>query len=1203
MSKGCYKKTNKWLILGFLVFVFLVATPPIKTYSEAIGTWKNPNTNGSGPFQLSADNIMEYVVEKGLITQVIGCTGAIDKVAGVIYKLEAWGANLLSHPASTIKAILGNEETVQKICTGIKGGSKTSAGGAVNLNLYPGLDQLINCGPDPTRDKTLAKKQEEMIVQEKKNTFVEQCLGGIAVTLAKNQLTTMARSTMNWINAGFDGNPFFVQSARSVLNSVERNIVEPAILGLSDQAFPYGEMYARAYVNRFKNKNTTMGDRGLLGNLVSNMANYVIVDYTDNPNLSTIENQRIREEKAIEKFSEDFSSGGWNGWLKMTMGDENNPLGFYSKASRIISQEVEDFTQDVINEANQGGGYLSQKECTKWQVYNKNGTPKTKEETSTSYDSKTNQLVYNKKLVYDYSETKDDEETYDYVCLDQVTITPGSVLHDKTREILETPTRQIELANDINDTLNSVFSVLLYAIQNQGLPGLTSGDYAYTSSGNVGVTTFSNSASSSSSLDIDTESNYTTNGSFDITRDLGNTFIYDYNEDSKIGEWDANLNKILNPKAGDCFDGDGQEINCPTKLTKGLAPNDCFDDSGKNKISCHANVYYTVEVAGKTDLIQNGYSGWAVGDRAFWDGNSWQNWKCRANSKGECTVQKNPIKKRGVLQIQEDYSIVAKEMLKVLPTIMPALGELDYCIPGPNPSWQVNSSDAYTGLVEIANAINADYTPSGLKINKNTRYYFPKDGDELYENYQKAFNNLDGEVITKTWNKVIATWKWNEMRAPAGLDKLSRKDENTDQDERQDDMVQRIINGIAKESGVFYKRYNEIINSKFGFGEKSLLWEEFIEREDSARIEKNPAYIPMIKAGSEITSAISLYEEEVEEKTDKYKDAIQTADSNIYKLNEIKNEVSKIITQAQDRRAKEMIEKIKEEEGLAVFTIQDFENRYKDCLDEEDIKFYEDIDITDNSEDSIERCSDGIDNDLDGFLDQNDADCNGLYHRTSTKINLESNYGSLASSGKKSGEGYNTRTNEEEYNEQDGTTDPTIEVIWRAQCDKTNIGKCIFGNPTEVTSDDLKYYWTCESRGGETRTDSCDITREITDQMLEQKKEQFKNELLDGKLNVETIEYILEGYKQKAERLVEGLGDEDSRIVGALEWILDKVEEGEDSFVVKAIVWVAKRLGNLLDVGKFLLENLPQIIASLSSLAGSVVSLEKLGVIDWFSAF
>ncbi len=1176
MATQNHKRTNKGFILGLLVFVFLFVISPIKTYSTDTINWTNPNSDGSGPFKLSADNIMKTLIEDGLITQVIGCTGAIDQVAEALFKLEIVGKSLLTRPKATVN-ILFNEKTRAKVCQSIKGSAETSAGGVINMNLPAGLEQIINCGRYSNEgiDTSTGEKLDEANKENKKSSIVTECLNGIAYTLAKNQLTAMTRSTMNWINAGFDGNPYFVQSTRSVLNSVERNIVEPAIYGLADEAFPYGDTFVLSYVNRFRNRSGLTGDRSLLANLASNMADYIIVDYQNDDSLSPLENKQAMEKKAVEKFSKDFSSGGWDGWAAMILGDQNNPLGFYSAASRVISQEVENATQDVRDEI--VDGYMPQKDCVKWQEYDENNEP--------VKEKKANGIEYYK---YYESENRREKGEND-VCVKTKTITPASNIEKQAEEFLSTPVRQLELADNITDVLNSVFSVLLYAVQNQGLPGLTSGDYTYTQE-NTSVSTYSNDIEVDSLLSE--SNNYTKDSSFDITRDLGNTFIYELYKNPYLGNWDASLNKTSNTPSGTCYSSEGLETTCPTRLMKDVAPNDCLING--NKVPCPANVYYIVTKAGKTDLIRNGYSGWAVGDRAFWDGTSWQNWKKN---------QSNPIKKRGVLQLQEDYSVVAKEILRALPSIMPAMGKLDYCIPGPNPSFEINSGDAYIALAEIVNSIGADYTPSGDQIQKENRYYFPSDGEELYENYQDVFRDLDGIIVNEIWNKVKETKKWQEIQFPSRIPKLNKKEENTDQDERMDSMISRIASGINSEGGVFFDKYNEIMESPYGFWKNSLLQKEFIEREDTAELEKNPAYMPMMKAGQEITSGMKYYSEEVDTLTDKYNQAVQEADSNIYKLSELKKQVSGIINAAQERRKISMIEKIREEEPG--FDEKEFNKRYGECLEEERVKFYDDRDITNGTgEDSEERCSDGIDNDMDGFIDKDDQDCNSKYRRTSEDaIDPESGYGSLASPGT-TRRGYNTRTNEEEYEERDEFTDPSVSIIWPGPvCDEENVGKCIVGKPTAVESSSIADSWTCVQEAGGEDEVSCKIMRTITDEDLEEKLEEFKDELLDGDLNIETLKYLIAGYEQKIERAAGDLGLQDTKIMEALDWLMDKVRDGEDSFAVKAVVWVAKRLGNTIDVVKFLVDKLPEIIATLSSLAGATVSLEKLGITDFFKGF
>ncbi|MDD2262580.1 MAG: hypothetical protein PHC31_11560 [Clostridia bacterium] len=1083
MTKTNYEKTKKILFLGFLVFVFLAISNPFKTEADSLINWKNPNADGGGPFRLSGDNILEIIQEEGLITQVIGCTGVIDKVAGVLYDLESIGSALLSNPKDTIN-LLFSEKARAKACRSTKGASETAVGGTPQMTLPPGLELIIDCGPyanEGSSPKT-DQKLEDLKKQEEKKKFTQDCLNGIAFTLAKNQLTSMARSTMNWINAGLDGNPYFVQSTRSVLNSVERNIVEPAILGLSDKAFPYGDTFVLSYVNRFRNTNNMTIDRGLLGNLASNMADYIIVDYREDPDLSPLENKQAMEKKAIEKFSQDFSSGGWDGWAAMILGDKNNPLGFYSAASRAISRKVEEATQDVRDEIEQG--YLNQTECVKWQSFDEDGKPVKK-------DIRISGLSGNVAVDIEYhtypgpQRSPNDTEKND-VCVQTKVITPAAHIKAKAEEILQTPTRQLELADNINSVLNSVFSVLLYALQNQGLPGLASGDYNYSTDSAV-TSTISNEVGSDSSLNVN-NSNYTKDGSFDITRDLGNTFIYEYNENSFLGYWDANTNTISEqPASGNCFNDEGNEVRCPTTLMKKKAPY-CEGEDG-SKINCGANFYYIVSNPGKADIIQNSYNTWAKGDRAFWDGSSWQNWKCQGGGfdmKGECTIQKNPIKNRGVLQLQEDYKIVAKEMLAILPSLMGKIGELDYCIPGPNPSWEINAGEPYVKLIEIANSISADYDSSGSKIKKETRYHFPSEGEDLFEDYRSLFRTLDGHEGV-LWTKIKETSKkWEELQQPAKIGMFPWKDKNTDQDEIADEMVSRLSNSVTREVENFFKKYDEFIDAHFG-----ILTQEFIEKEDTAKLEKNPHFIPMMKAGLEITSGMLYYDEEVKTLTKKYEDDLQDANSNIYKLSEIKNEVSEIIEAAQKRRTASMIEKIKEEEGLSNFSEQDFYDRYKGCLDEENVKFYEDLDLTDNSGGEEERCSDGIDNDRDGYIDLFDPDCNNR--------------------------GFSSRAVTEEYNWGPDTNIDSIEVVWHKLDCSPDVFECKNGALVENSKieTDLLYKWTCLSDRGEEK--HCEKRNlDLTWNGALKQIGILINDLGDGQINWDAIEYIVAFYEQKA---------------------------------------------------------------------------------------
>lgn len=968
------KKKIRWLIFStlFLAQIFL----PSMTNASSLINWENPNKKGDNPYKINFENILT----SGLLTQVVGCTGITNKIAKVIYETGE-GLNKIKKVNSMM-----SKELKARLCNLVTGAAQGSAGTVIEVNnLTDAIDKIIDCdaAANKSYDKYTKEAVEDLKTDEEKRELIRTCFNGIAYTLAKNQLTSIAKNTLNWVNSGFSGDPVYVQNVTLALQNVERSIVEPAIEELSYGAFPWGNTFIQSRIERIANRSSYTGDTGLLSRTASDLANYIKTDFKYNSELSELDNQRIRAESAVRTFANDFSSGGWTGWLSMIINDNNNYLGYQSRASRVLQEKVEEQQKALQSELEQNDGYYNQTECVWWQAYKEDGTPMRTQDSGHGVFSDTKQGDYD-------------------VCVKYDTITPGSNIKTRVDTTLGIPERQLEIADDINDVLNSVFSVLLSVLQDQGLPGLSSGEYTYTNS-NIGVRTFSNSANESG-LNNYSSSNRSYD-SFSLTRDLGNTFIYDTT--TKLGSWDANKNIIESKEEGVCYNDKGNKIVCPKSLMKNVAPRDCLDSTDRNKkIICPANVYYEVSTPGKTQLNEGTYSGWAKGDRAFWDGASWQNWKCQADSQGNCTIQKNPIKERGVLQLQEDFSVAGKEMLAILPKIMPMIGELDYCIPGPNPSWELVTTETSTALFELMGSIRAMYDSSGTKIEKETRYYRPDEDSVLYQNYMNFFKDLDGK-ITDFWNKeVIQTAKWFELNKFSEITKIKGDDKK----KRLDEQADLLISDVDKQTKAFNTLYKEIIDKRFG--KESSFWREFNEKENTAVITKNPGYLPMISAGSKITSNILVYDDEINELTESYSDEIVTADSNIYKLNEIKEEVSNIILAAQERRTKKMIEKMKEN-GAGTVTVQDFENIYRDCLDQENINYYDDLEIMSRSENNAERCGDGLDNDRDGYVDMNDKDCNDFSRRSENNFDTEDGYGSGAEPGYYR-TGYNTKTTEQE---------------------------------------------------------------------------------------------------------------------------------------------------------------------------------------------
>jgi hypothetical protein len=66
------------------------------------------------------------------------------------------------------------------------------------------------------------------------------------------------------------------------------------------------------------------------------------------------------------------------------------------------------------------------------------------------------------------------------------------------------------------------------------------------------------------------------------------------------------------------------------------------------------------------------------------------------------------IVNRGVLQIQQDYSDAVAKVLPLLSNVLPSLGKLDYCIPGPTPAWETVAQQSIATLSSPTSFLSAN---------------------------------------------------------------------------------------------------------------------------------------------------------------------------------------------------------------------------------------------------------------------------------------------------------------------------------------------------------------------------------------------------------------------------------------------------------------------------------------------------------------
>jgi len=1007
------KKQKITKIIGsifMLIFVFSVFLPI--SFSEAKTTttigdlYSNPNQENNNLYKFKISD----VVNSTLLTNVVGCTGVVDKVA-------TWMSSIVQGPAQTAKlakeAIAKKKEQLKQACASVKAASESAGQSIVQIGgLAKPIDTALSKMPS-CRDRIEAMDDESiqyMIDEEKATTardYKEQCFDGIAITLARNQLTSMTRSAMNWINSGYGGNPFFVKNMTNFTNNIENNVIETGIdvLLSPSNKNPYATNFANSIIS---SRSIDSSITSALSNLSSDLENFVTdpKSYYSNDQLSDANDTRTalqRAQDANDVFAGNFLSGGWDAWLALTQKPQNNPLGYTLIASQKLADESTRQVQEKKDELTQNGGFLTQEKCIEY---------KTPEEIAREYYNEN----YEGKAGYEnYTWDNYVQENYPAgfdtteVCTEKEKVTPGSIIKDKVSSYITSSERQLELAKTINDSLNALFSVLLDKLESNGLSGLADStvttdwiDTTNTYTSGDGNTTYDNNDAYSG---------------FNLTKDLGNTYIHD--NTTELGTWNAQTNRI----------NTDEPKTYNTQLHPDLAPIKNYD-SNDEPVYADSYSYYTVTQSGKTELVKDGANIWEVGDRAFWDGEKWQNWKCQANKNGICTKQLSPIKNKGVIQIQQDFVVAAKDLLGVLPSVMPKLGELDYCIPGPNPSYKTNSTDTQSAYQSW---IGSMYV--GPRDEHRTEWRIDHEDSDTYKtlanifsdvpNVWKSLSNNDSDVLKTErgpmWLLDDFDRQWGLIEyclVHDGIDDTSSKaknmyrtkqcqnyhydasedsDELDDIDDRKAVMNKNLdyVNYSLFEN--FYDVFDKMINNLYF----NNLTSKYLEREDrivdiTKDTDYNSAYIPMASAGYGFTKDIRTYSDDNEEAISDYTEAVTQAKINIAKLQPIQIEVSKIIKAAQNRRDEAYLKILNDESVRTgrkdgngnpyVLTLDKYKEIYSSCLDEENISFFDAEDLSESSNSVGERCFDGIDNDFDKLIDNKDPDCDNV------EQDKESNY-------------------------------------------------------------------------------------------------------------------------------------------------------------------------------------------------------------------
>jgi len=252
-------------------------------------------------------------------------------------------------------------------------------------------------------------------------------LNGLAWDVANLAIESMTKSTVNWINSGFQGSPAFVTDLRQNMRGVADTIAGRFFDELSEQEFgrspfqdPVLDSVRLAYYLR-----------------TSPESFYVRYPYTLD--------QVSADDRAFLRG--DFSQGGFNAWFATVMYPENNPFGMNMLLNEQLENAVGGAIQIRTQELDWSKGFLSWRgDCI-----------------ATAPNPEASDTPGGGISPFDLAS----EEP----CIDREILTPGSVIENRLNKALDAGQERLIVADDFNE----IISALLNQLVGQVLGGNSSG--------------------------------------------------------------------------------------------------------------------------------------------------------------------------------------------------------------------------------------------------------------------------------------------------------------------------------------------------------------------------------------------------------------------------------------------------------------------------------------------------------------------------------------------------------------------------------------------------------------------------------------------------------------------------------------------------------------------------------------------------------
>jgi len=209
-----------------------------------------------------------------------------------------------------------------------------------------GLDGRATLGMQITQQAELAVSaiQNTTTALGVTSLATKEALDGIAWQIAKQMVSSMTKSLVNWINSGFQGSPAFITD----LNAFLLDALDTAAGEFIKSLGGIGEFICSPFkldVQSALSINYAQARSGM----------------PSGPTGPSCKASDIRNN--IEGFLAGFGSEGWEDWLSVTSNPQNTPYGAYLAAEAKLNIKLKNEAGQEREILNWGQGFLSKRVC------------------------------------------------------------------------------------------------------------------------------------------------------------------------------------------------------------------------------------------------------------------------------------------------------------------------------------------------------------------------------------------------------------------------------------------------------------------------------------------------------------------------------------------------------------------------------------------------------------------------------------------------------------------------------------------------------------------------------------------------------------------------------------------------------------------------------------------------------------------------